>query len=616
MIQVFRFICLLLLCSIAQAQVPVRGMEGYHLLDEDGDTLSDRPYEYIHPRSGDFWLAYDQGEFFYLNSLNYKPSFKRRFPIAYPFKDHFALIKTDNHYRYLSDLGLILGEIDWPKAPEAFDEVLLISNKQNHLINRKGDTLLSTKNPLFVGEKIGILEWNKELAQAKQYHSRNGQISFLQSFEEVDSLAFNHQGHIIIQKNGLYNLYNNKGQLLVENQKARGYYRGPQMVWNHYFFADSLGQLKKHYENELSSYPLVDASSCLFRGQTNSFGPAVYLSEAFANEGVAQLRGTDKWLCYDGDDRNLDGRYLFDEVLPSDDRHYLIVRIQMDWFRYDKREDSLMLLPWRFVHPFGLADGRIFGSNSNGHFKAKKWAYHHIEKGKISEEQYRFPPEIYPNLWISSPLMGRNPELAEEHLMLKEEQILWLNKEGQEFATEAAPEFYPLKLPDIFCPNLELKADSRFKLKRRGSFARNRLQVKFEAQDQKLQIELVNTQKDSVSLIGYGDQVEAWLQYELRPGKWRTISRFDAEDFQDPSYLLSLAPMEGLRLERARASGNYQVNARIKILVNEDRYIYSESQKIKVPAVMLDGLPFFAEYGAISYYQFNFDRELDESKGN
>jgi len=592
----------------AWAQVPVHSDAGFWLIDDYRDTLNREAYEYIHPQGKEYYLAIDRGDFFYINESGRRLA-NLEFQVAYPFKGSFALVYHEHKYQYLSDKGQFYPAPDWPKEPSLFGELIVIGEGPYLLQNADGDTVLLSEDPLFTTTKSGLYAWNKNEKRVHQYIGKNKRdFRLAHTFEAVDTLAFNHQGYAFIESDGEFSVYDYKGQLLFEKQAKPSYYLSTFILWNHYLYLDRPGHLLKHYDTEISSEPLINSTECiLLGGEPNKFGAAVYLAQSLEEEEVALLQGSEKWALYDAYDRTIEGDYLFDEVLTSDDDDYLLVRQNRQWSLLDIDNSQLHPLDYRYIHPIGYREGYFFGSDSPAEFADKTWRFHHWEDSVISPEHFKFiePPLDYR---ISHPLIYTEVDFPEMLSLIKGDSLVIINAKGKSIAGRLAEQVAPFGMEDYFRVKMAMHTRDIQDLESRRGYDRKSLKPYLEVIDGKLVASLVNTNKDSVAIYHENGFILSSLEYEVRKGEWRRISELDYGIRNDYADYFKLSGRSKIPFTFNIPEGYSRLKVRLKVEIGEMDSRYSEAIYFNFPAAYLRGAPYFPKYGARSKFDFEMKK--------
>lgn len=592
----------------AWAQVPVHSDAGFWLIDEYRDTLNRDPYEYIHPLGKEYYLAIDRGDFFYINESGRRLA-DLHFQLAYPFKDSFALVYHEHKYQYLSDKGQFYPAPDWPKEPSLFGELIVIGEGPYLLQNADGDTVLLSEDPLFTTTKSGLYAWNKNEKRVHQYIGKNKRdFRLAHTFEAVDTLAFNHQGYAFIESDGEFSVYDNKGRLLFEKQAKPSYYLSNFILWNRYLYLNRPGHLLKHYETEISSEPLINSSECILPGgEPNKFGAAVYLAQSMEEEEVALLQGSEKWALYDAYDRTIEGDYLFDKVLPSDDDDYLLVRQNRQWSLLDVNNSLLHPLAYRYIHPIGYREGYFFGSDSPSEFADKTWRFHHWEDSIISAEHFKFTQSSLDHR-LSHPLVYNKINFPEMLSLIKGDSLVIINAKGKSIAGRLVKEEAPYTIEEYFRTKIAMHKKDLQALESRRGYDRKSLKPYLEIVDGKLIASLVNTNKDSVSVYHESGYLIASLEYQVRQGEWISISDLDLDIYNDYDDYFQMPGRSKISYTFNIPEGYSNIKVRLKAELKAGEYSYSNVVSYNFPAAYLRGAPFFPDYGARSKFDYEMKK--------
>lgn len=596
-------------CLLASAQSPVQSEAGYWLIDEFGDTLNRAPYDYIHPKGKEHFLVVDGGDFFYINDSGRK-WWNQTFQVAYPFKGPYALVRKEGAYRYLSREGLYFDSLAWPKAPIVYKDFLLYGEDSTFVVSPDGSRLLKSTHPLFAASECGIFEWDKAQGVVRQYIGRDKRsFRLANTFEEVDTLAFNHQGYAFIESDSLFSVYDDRGQMLFENQARSNYYLSVQIMWGAYLFVDRLANLSYQFENEIGAEPMIDASQSVYRDIDNRFGGAVLLAESFRNEGVAQIRGSEKWGLYRQRNTGIEGPFLFDEVLPSDDNDQLLVRQGLDWYLFDVNKEVRYPLDYRYIHPFGYAEGRFYGSNDpQADFWSKRWAYHHWEDSFQSAEVYRFTdPKLARHTW--SPLIRRQMEFPDLLKLWRNDSLFLVNSKGEALAYDAARADLAYTLENYLMPEFHLHARDVKALEKKNDYKRRQFKPYLELKEGKLFASLVNNTKDTVRIQTLDWHLTGFIEYRYsyEPEKWRPITRLQPEFISDYSESYALPPKHILQREVPFPPGDAYVALRLRVEVSTyGEALYSEPLMVSIPSSAILGHPYLGEFGARNFFEFQW----------
>lgn len=593
-------------------QIPVQGKTGYWLIDAYGDTLNREAYDYLHPNGGPYFLAIDDGSFFYINDSG-RIWWKQEFQVAYPFNGQYALVRKDGAYRYLSTQGLYFDSLSWPKAASSYGDFLIYGQDSGYVASPDGSILLRTPHLLFAASKGGIFEWDKEDQIVRQYIGREKRnFRRANEFTDVDTLAFNHQGYAFIESDGFFSVYDENGQMLFEKQARSNYYLSVFIMWGSYLYLDQIGNVSYRFENEIGAEPMIDATQSFYRNIDNRFGAAVLLAESFRDEGVVKLRGSDRWALYSERNKGVEGYFLFDEVLPSDDSNFLLVRQGIKWFMLEVNKDLLHPLPYRHVHPLGYAEQRFYGSNNNApEFWDKTWAYHHWEDSVFSKEVYRFPkPKFNSDHWAPSKSYHLVfPDLLK---LWRNDSLILVNTKGEELAVDAANPEQEFSLEHYFMPEFHLHTRNLKAIRKRHDYKSRRFKPYLELKGNRLIASIVNNTRDSVALSTQDHYVEINLQYRYsyKPEKWRNITRFNPESFGDYPVNYWVPAKHKLSKDLPLPPGDAYVSLRLKLISSHTaEAIYSEPIKYRIPSSLILGHPYFPEYGARNLSHFQWERQ-------
>jgi hypothetical protein len=606
----FLLFLFLLAASKFEAQVPVLLEEGYHLIDYEGDTATKYPYDYIHPRSGSTYLVIQNGEFNYINPYTYKRISERGFHTAYPFIGKYGLVGRTPHYHYISEKGLLFDTLDFALQPQVYGEFLVYGDSLRKVVDTDGKVYHRSLNPLFVAAKVGIFEWDKKERRVIQYYASYGSFRELKRFEEVDTLAFNHQGYAFIEQGGKFCVPSNHGDPYFKDQEVlSSYYLGLQIMWGKYLFLNRIEDHGEHFENEISSFPIVNASHCLFNNYPNRHGPSVELAEPYRSISMARIPASEKWVQYDALARRVEGRYLFDEVLPSDHKHLRLVRLGMTWFLYSERTEELQELPWRNIHPFGLQEERFFATNSTAEFWKRAWAYQNLDSLNGGPEQYYFiPPPTSKRLW--RPNRETILSLNNIHKVYDAKDTIWLNQYGHRVAVEFGPELRPHGPLDYIFPKLEMSRKDIKAMNSRRGYKRSRLKAYLkEMEDGSYLMEIANTTTDTVFFKYENAKVSIQLEYKMNDSLWRPIS-YSPPSFNNYADHIGLAPRHKFSREYRPAPGNFLVWVRLRVIRENGEDLLSEPVRMKIPGGQLLGhrLPPVYALGAYGLLESAFNQ--------
>ena len=97
------FLILFLLCQENPlfGQRAVSSRDGYHLMNEDGDILTDAAYEYIGQEYSEAFVAIKAQGWGFINRQG-KPLFPMTYDVAYPFDGAFALVGAAGKYYHIN----------------------------------------------------------------------------------------------------------------------------------------------------------------------------------------------------------------------------------------------------------------------------------------------------------------------------------------------------------------------------------------------------------------------------------------------------------------------------------------------------------------------------------
>lgn len=589
------------------AQAPVLLDDGYYLIDSDGDTMNKYAYDYIHPRSGSNWLVIQNGSFNYIESSYYKNLSPNGFDIAYPFKGKFGLVGDSPRYHYISEKGVLLDTLDYAIQPKVYQNFLIYGDSVHRVADVDGAIIHRTLNPLFAASKVGIFEWDRDKKEVIQFYASYSSFRELRRFQNVDTLAFNHQGYAFIEQDGKFCVPGPTGELLFENQAASPYYLGVAIAWGKYLFLNRIEDVEQEFNNEISSFPMFNTSSCIFRNYPNRGNLGVELGEPFKSLDVARLPGGNKWVFYNASSRQVEGRYLFDEILPSNHKFLLLVRLEMDWYLYNRRNHDLQLLPWRFIHPHGLQSNRFFGNNSGGEFWGRTWAYQNLDSLNGGPEEYRFINSIN-NKMIRHPRRVFNSTLEDVHRITLGTDTIWLNQNGEIVAIEAKPSIPSLKPIDYISPQLSLSNKNIVRMENRRGYDRRKIQAHIKENAEGFLLELANTTKDTTHIMQNNGAIDIQLEYKVNDSTWRPISH-SPQRFSDYSESISLAPMHKFSKPYRPAPGNFLVWVRLRVFSSDHSEIVSEPIRMKIPGAMIIGhrVPEMFSLGAWGQLIWAFD---------
>jgi|GEM_PF-2730810 len=573
--------------SLIYAQVPVLGPEGYYLLDLDGDTMTNRAYDYMHPRSGNSWLVIDDGEFNYISSRNYRKLSPQDFHVAFPFHGHFALVAR-NHYHYLSDEGKLFGTFDYGIQPAVIHDFLLYQEDERYkVVNPSGKVFHETPYPLFAASQTGIFEWQKDKELVIQYYAYYGSFREVARYENVDTLAFNHQGYAFIEQDSLFCVPDSDGTLRFSNIPASNYYLMVQVYWGQYLYLGRIHEIARNFSNDISSFKMGDSRHC-YNGNSYGRGPAVELGNPFHSIHMARLSGSYKWVQFSGSDDGIDGNHLFDEVLPSDHRYLIPVRKEMTWYLFNDRNQELQELPWRFIHPYGLKEGRFFGSNQDAAFWQKQWAYQSLDSLAGGPEEYQFIKGDF-DLRRTSPLFEYYLELPDAHRMIKNGDTVWLNTKGQVFAKDQYPDFHIHTPLDIIQPEIYLNARKQDPLESRRGYDRRKVGAYLKPTEKGILMEVVNPSRDTVYIESDYDKLKMQLEYQVNESKWKAISYASPYYGSDYYESTALAPRHKISQLYQNPPGNYLVWVRLRIFQDEGEDLVSEPIRMKITGGQIRG---------------------------
>lgn len=588
------------------AQAPVLLDDGYYLIDSDGDTLNKYAYDYIHPRSGSSYLIIHNSSFNYLNPNNYKLISPNGFDIAYPFKGKFGLVGNSPNYHYISENGVLFDTIDYAIEPKVYADFLIYGDSVYKVVDVDGKLIHRSLNPLYTASKAGIFEWDKTNKEVTQYYAHKSSFRKVKRFKNVDTLAFNHQGYAFIEQAGKFCVPSPTGELLFEDQKASNYYLGVAIAWDQYLFLNRDQDVGQYFENEISGFPMYNSASCIFRAYPNTNNLGVELGEPFQSIRAARFPGYGKWTFYNPYERKTESRYLFDEILPSDHEYLRLVRMDVDWFLYDTRDQSVDKLPWLYVHPYGLQSGRFFASNSKEDFWGRAWAYQNLDSLSGGPERYQFIDRSNKK-YLRHPLRIYSAELHDLHQVVLEEDTIWLNQKGEIIATEAKPKYPPHGPIDFIAPKLQLNQKDIQKISSRKEYDRQNLNAYLKTSPEGLYLEIANTTSDTTYLGISEGNIDVRLEYKVNDTTWQPIT-YNERHFMRFAESTALAPMHKFSKLYRLAPGNYLVDVRMRVIHNRREDLVSDPVRISIPGGMIIGhrVPELYALGAWSRMRWMF----------
>jgi len=613
-----------LFCIKTNGQIVVKTANGYDIVDAyDGELMTKHSYPFIDKPSGDLCVMHFDGYFGYLNT-NGRVEITNKYDLAYPFKNSFALVAKGNKYLYINDKGDEFGDMSWPKAPITFKEFLVLDDSISTIVHKNGETVLRTSNQIITTPLSGIFEWNQDSSWVKQHimTSNNGKLREANHFKNVTNVAPTWQGYACIEFDSTFSIYNDRGELIFANQPKQSYYLPVKVLWHDYLYLPDRHR-SIPFENHIHREPMYYADNLYRENGRNVYGPSVLLAEGFEQEDIALIRGTEKWAIFDRSDQNIEGSYLFDEVLPSDDEELLIVRQEMEWYVYSKRMDTLLTTGFRFVHHRGLVDGWFFGSSDHGTYDDKKWSLNYIKrefsdlKIEISnDELYQFPRAYYNSSGYDNPQIFRDTESDELLFLLRDNKTV-LIRQGNELYQEDTSSNGHLNFDDFFMPEFYLHRKNIQPLENKNGLKRNKIGLYLEANGQNLQIVLANTTKESILLQHYdkmfneGGNIEngifeIYLEYEKAPGIWQEFTRFEGDNHGggliESTELPANHKLNG-KMILAKGPLGPQYNIRARLMKKKGEILYSNTVMMSLCPSLLYGNPYFKKYGASSKYQ-------------
>ncbi len=600
----------------ANSQVVIKSNKGYELIDDiDGEILTKYAYPFIDKKSGKLHLTYFGDNFGYIND-NGTVILGNKYEIAYPFKGEFALVGNYGNYFYINKKGQKFGRLSWPKAPNVFKDFLIVNGKTSYVFHKEGDTVLTSKHQLITSKHSGILEWNKDSSTVKQYSKgpKYGTLRKANTIQKVDTVALTWQGYACIERNGKFDMYNDRGDLLFENLPRQNYYLPVKIIWHNYLYLPDQHN-RRNFENEIHYEPLYDASKLHTRDGRNVYGPSFLIGEGFQKEDVALLKGTNKWVLIGGHEV-INGFYMFDEVLPSDDDDFLLTRKDTTWFAYIKDKDSIIPLKFRYIHPRGLVNGQFFGSREQGPLKDKHWS-HNILKYDFSdlilkqsqEFQYTFPKSYYQKSpLVSHPSIFEDTEEEEIVYLEKGKQEVIFNKKGDLIYQANKSTIEHITIDELFMPKFFLKKDT-YRITDSNAFKNHELGVYLKAQNQRLEVIVANRSSKEFLVALYNDYnlAEVYLEYQKRDGTWQRFTQFPGDLYTDlPSYARLLPNHKMTQtIQLTKGPDGPIQNVRAKLVVGDGQVLYSNSIPMSLCPAMLYGNPYFGRYGAITKYQLH-----------
>lgn len=622
---IWKYLSILLLsvlfCGMMSGQIVVPTTNGYEIIDDfDGEPITKHSYPFIDEPSGDLCLFYNNG-FFGYHHKNGNIQISNRFDIAYPFKQDFALVGKRNKYCYINENGDTFGELDWPQAPITYKEFLILEDSISQVFHKDGEKVLETTHQLIATPQSGIMEWNQDSGWVKQHISspKYGEIREANHFENVTNVATTWQGYACVEFDSVFSIYNNRGEARFTNQPSQNYYLPVKVVWNNYLFLPNQHSSAR-FENEIHSEPLYYADEMFRADGRNVYGPSVLLGEGFMEEDVALLRGTEKWVVFEG--QKINGSYLFDEVLPSDQRGLLLVRQNMEWKIYSERLDSLISTGYRYVHHRGLVNGLFFGSNDNQPYEKKNWSINValFQHGDLNisfsgEQVYQFPHAYYRNGKVANPQVFQNTESKDCLMLLKEGKAMVLNENGEDIYQFDSNLGSQISLEDLFMPNLFLDGLHVEQLHKQKGVKQNSIGIYLEVENQSLEILIANTTKEDFNQVIYGwvqndsninnGLIEVYLEYQKQNGDWQKITRFPGGGMSDNLNRIKIPPNHLIRgaidLSKGPVGADYNVRANFNNSKGET--VYSNTVKMSLAPALRYGQPYHKKYGAVSKYQ-------------
>lgn len=621
-----KFSILLILVTVlygeSYGQIVVPTTNGYNIIDiSDGERINKYSYPFIDNPSEGLCLFYSDGYFGY-HEKDGNVRISNRFDIAYPFKKAFALVGKSKRYFYINEKGEKFGDLDWPKAPVTYKDFLILEDSISKVIHKNGATVLETPHQLITTPYSGIMEWNQDSGKVNQYISLGyGQISKLNHFQNVTDVATTWQGYACVVFDSTFSIYNDRGEEVFSNQPKQSLYLPVKIVWNKYLYLPT--QLSgTHFENAIHQELLYYSDDMYRTNGRNVYGPSVLLGQGFEEEDVALLRGTEKWVIFDRSKQTVEGSYLFDAVLPSDENNLLLVRQNMEWKIYSRRMDTLISTGYRYVHDRGLLNGMFLGSNDNAPYKQKKWSLNFAKyedreiQLKIGAEQiYQFPMAYYFGNKLYNPQVFNDTESADYLFLLKDDKTVVINGGGKEIYRLNVTTKSHLSLENLFMPKFYLQRSNVKKLENKKGLNRNGIGLYLEVENQNLEITLSNTSKEGFYMDEYDyflnngtietGLIEVYLEYESEKGKWQKFSQFPGDAKTDFKNSVLLAPNQKIseRITLPKGAIGPEYNIRAVLVKKYDEIMYSNTIRMSLAPALLYGNPYFEKYGALTKYQ-------------
>lgn len=601
----YAHLLVLVICSIgfqSIAQTPVRNNEGYLLIDYDGEVLTDRSYDFIGTQSYGFHVAVKDGFWGYLND-NGQAAIPLLYDVAYPFNGSFALVGKAGRYFHINERNQHIDTFDWAKAPLVYKRNFLLCNEENQKVyNTSGDLALRSSNTLLLATQGGIIEWLKEVDSVYQYISPrgNGRLIANSKYSNVDSVIITQQGYLClvksVDKRKTYSFYNKYGEQLVEMPAEGIHPNYVRTVWDRFvYWPDNSAYYHEVLYGQEVHYPMRYLSK---KGENRKTNFAFQLSDKYKDDEMVMLPNTDKWIQFNG--REVTGTRIFDDVIPGD-KTYSFVKMDRKWYLFDRREDSLGATSFNYVHPIGINKGRFFASTQNPGSSGEKWAFVNLEEGIVTDEIYGVPLKEFDGYGLFN-----EPEMYswDQHLnvVMKDGKQTYIDNNGTVVWTNPAAKGTQAK--DFFGVDFKFRSGVYQNLPVKHGYKRNDLTLDLLPTTHGLDVRLVNTSKDPVSVEVQDGNFRARLEYKNPYGNWEVIAALVPSTCGNSYYMRDL-PAKKMAVENINLpKGSATMLLRVSMYVGDRRELVSKEVSVKTNA----GRMWVSEYRGDFGLTFNSER--------
>ena len=518
-------ILLMLYClKSATAQNVGRTELGYCAISNQGEKISGE-YDFIQFNENGFQLAALNGKWGYLNRDG-SIAIPLEFDIAYPFNGEFALVGEAGKYYYITKAHQVLDSIEWPQAPRVYTNQFLVTQSDKaRVLYSDGSELFRSNYLLALGSKAGIIEYKSDKDSVYQYASHYGykELKRIRAYVAVAEPVITQQGYLCLRQNidgkDSYSVYDELGNLIVQCDPEGVEPTQIQLIWKDFVYVPTGSIYPEH--SPLGAEMHFQMNELWLRGQNYKSSFSFQLCNKYEGDKMILLKDADKWISFNG--RNVEGHYLFDEVLPGDE--YLTpVRIAQKWYLLDRREDSLIGLPYKDIHPIGMNRGRFFGSmREGGGMQEAKWAFVSYYSKSLSEEQYEVPllPEDYSGYDQKIRYRWSN-QLNEA---LRENRRVLLNNRAEEVWMDS--ESTAIAIEDFFKVKFAFAFDHFKELPKKHPFKKNELSVLIEPIASGVYVQMMNTKKTEEPVEIQDGYFQAVLEMKTKEGQWKRIGYLD-----------------------------------------------------------------------------------------